>query len=201
MTESTVSTSRHISNTESGRSANNEFLPNADAISVLREHLINLAVYTPQAMHPVSQPMPGYQQSQYYQYPYNCNRPTFYPQCHQTNTYQRPHMINNEPYDLNRQSPDLPVPARYEMNVDVIARKHHVPMAAWAKPTPLNMDNLIDSSKLEHVSPAARDKLLAERILFEEKKAEQLNRDDQIKFIKLHYDTTYGYQIKPDTVV
>ncbi|VDI36776.1 Hypothetical predicted protein [Mytilus galloprovincialis] len=40
-------------------------------------------------------------------------------------------------------------------------------MAAWAKPTPLNMDNLIDSSKLEHVSAAARDKLLADIILFE----------------------------------
>lgn len=118
-------------------------------------------------MYPVSQSMSGYQKSQYYQYPYNCNRPTFYPQCHQNNTYQRPQMINNEPYDLNRQSQDLPVPARYEMNVDVIARKHHVPMAAWAKPTPLNMDNLIDSSKLEHVSAAARDKLLADIILFE----------------------------------
>ncbi|XP_063410073.1 uncharacterized protein LOC134693257 isoform X2 [Mytilus trossulus] len=127
-------------------------------------------VYTPQAMHPGTQPMPGnYQQSQYYQYAYDFNRPAFYPQCHPSNNYQRAQMIHNEPYDLNRQSPDLPVPARYmyEMNVDVIARKQHVPMAAWAKPTPLNMANLIDSSKFEHVSPAARDKILAERSLFQ----------------------------------
>ncbi|CAG2194288.1 unnamed protein product [Mytilus edulis] len=58
-----------------------------------------------------------------------------------------------------------------------------------------------EGKSLKYTVWAIVDNKICQIATFKEKKAQQLNRDEQIKFIKIHYDTTYGYMIRPDTVV